>query len=253
MVVEWSVLKGFVDTRKLSIQSVLSDGIYHLKAFDESFQLEHRIIKQDPVVSGSDQEDWETNYLSTANQKLNDKDIDSRNIVRIAAANKGAAYKAHFFEFETSKLASLYCKDWEDVSDPDITIKFYNSSNVELTTQASLDTDCVKTVITFAPGYDYEVISGSIHTVTQTTNDIRLWLVGGALELGAAGTKEFVRGLNLKFISADEMIETDGRASKWMATTTTGVPYNTNQLQVIVRNDIAGDKHKIMMAFEYFK
>ena len=135
----------------------------------------------------------------------------------------------------------------------DIGMKFYDVNNVELTTQASIDTSCVKTVVTFKPMYDYELVSGTVNVQSSPSEDMRLWVVGGVPELGAAGVREFVRNLNIKYISPSETLQTDGRASKYMKKTTMGVPFNTNQLQIIIKCSTSGVKHPIMMAFEYFR
>lgn len=181
-----------------------------------------------------------------------ERDEAGRQLVRYTAAMKGWTYLAHPLEIETSKLGGCYSKDWEGNNRGDCSMKFYDASDVELTDQPSIDANCVKSVMTFTPNYDYEIVSGNIHQQATPATDIRLWVIGGALELGAAGVKEFAGGLNLKFMGADEQIETDGRASKYMPKVTEGVPYNTNQLQFIFRHN-AGVKHKIMAVVEYFR
>ena len=250
---EWADFKSIIDSKSLKVQYFIINNQYKIHAFDGQLSFFSELPKKSPTIVGSDQEDFELNYLSTSNTKLVDRDTGGRQVTRNAASNKGTSYRAHFFEFESSKLTSLVCKNWEGTSDPALSIKFYDASNVELTTQATIDTDCVKTIVTFKPGYDYELISGSTNIITTPSEDLYLFVIGGVPELGAAGVKEFVRQLNIKYLDPSETLKTDGRASKFMKKDTIGIPYQTNQLQVIMKHTTPGFKHKIMMSFEYFR
>lgn len=214
-----------------------------------------------------------SNYFSTIGEQLNylfsgisnvtitntEIDEEGRQVNRYAAAKKGWTYLAHFFEFETSKSLSLICNDWQGNPDSSLTIKFYDSSNNEiidqgayLSLQEHLDNECVRTEVLFKPSFDYELISGTLRMETKSIEDCRLWVIGGVIELGAAGIKEFARNMNLHYLGADEIIETDGRASKYMAKDITGIPYQGNQLKFIVKHS-AGYKFKIMPTLEYFR
>jgi len=247
----WTDFKTNLINRKGSIQFYTEDNHYRIFFLDGQIEFTTSIENEDP--KSSHQIDFEDNYLSVANSKLSDSDNDARSIIRVAAADKGAAYKAHFFEFETCLLDSVHCESWLGMSDMDFSIKFFKMDGTELLTQNDIDTMCTKTVVTFKPMYDYELVSGNVHMISRPTEDLRLWVVGGAPELGDMGAKEFIRNLNLQYIGADEGLHTDGRASKFMAASTMGVPYNTNQLQIVIKSSSVGYKHKILMAFEYFR
>lgn len=200
-----------------------------------------------------------SSYLTTLSEKINrlknidEVEIDSqgRQIIRPAAGQKGWTYLARPIEFEISKLGSLYSKNYLDQDYGDVTIKFYNASNVEVTSVENEST-IVKTVVLLKPNHDYELIAGNVRQVVAPTNDVRVWVIGGIIELGGAYVKEFAAGINLKYLGADEEIKTDGRAAKYMTKDIAGVPYQGNQLQIIVRHN-AGDYHKIMLMFEYFR
>ena len=56
----------------------------------------------------------------------------------------------------------------------------------------------------------------------------------------------------MAFYGANESIKTDGRAAKYMKKDIVGVPYQANQIQVIVRHN-AGIQHKLMLTLEYFR
>lgn len=185
---------------------------------------------------------------------IDDVEVDEqgRQIVRTAAGQKGWTYLSHCIEIETSKLGGVVSDFFTGSSDSGLSIKFYNASNVELITQQDIDNDCVRTEVIIKPDHDYEIIGGNIYQHTRPTQDIRLWVMGGIPELGNNYLKEMVRNLNLKFLSEHNFIETDGRASKYMRKTTTGVPYNTNQLKLIFRHP-AGVKQQLMIILEYYR
>lgn len=56
----------------------------------------------------------------------------------------------------------------------------------------------------------------------------------------------------MRYIGADEEVKTDGRASKYMKKDIPGVPYQANQLKLIVRHS-AGTQHKLMVMIEFFR
>ena len=181
-------------------------------------------------------------------------DDDGRQVTRTAATYKGWRYLAHVLEMETATLNGVFSSDWQGTSRSDFTIKYYDNTDTELVagTQAELDANCVKTVVTIKPSYDYDIVGGNVHQHTTPTENVRMWVVAGATELGALGVREFVGGLNMKFMGINEQIETDGRASARMNHTTTGVPFQTNQLQYIITHPV-GYQHELMIVVEYFR
>jgi hypothetical protein len=193
-------------------------------------------------------------------------DEEGRQINRIAYGKQGWTYMSHPIEFETSKLNSLYEKNWLGNDRGCSSIKFYDSNGTELVagTQAELDSSCVETRITFNPDFDYEIISGKVDIVSSPSSDVRMWVMGGVIDnttnlpweypaaSGIYHAKEFAGGLNFKYIDNSQETETDGRASKFMPKTKTGVPFNCNQFQIRMRHD-AGVKCKFMLIFEYFR
>jgi hypothetical protein len=172
-------------------------------------------------------------------------DETGRTIVRTAATIAGWHYMAHFFEYETSS-GEFYCFDaFGNNLSNQFVIKRYDINGNETT----VEEDVVMDKVTWKPSYDFEIIAGNIHSQTLATEDVRVWTIGGAVELGSIGTKEFVRGLNLKYVLSTK---TDGRASKFMKKNTVGVSYQTNQLQFIFKHT-SGFKHKVLISLEVFK
>jgi len=181
-------------------------------------------------------------------------DDDGRQIVKAATTYKGWRYLAHVIEMETAKIGGCFSNDFQSIARGDFTMKFYDDQDVEITSglQADLDSDCVKTVITFQPTYDFDLIGGNVHQHTTPTENVRMWVVAGAVDLGPAYVKEFVGGLNFKFLGVNEQIETDGRAGARLNYSTPGVPVPTNKMQYIVTHP-AGHHHEIMIVMEYFR
>lgn len=213
-----------------------------------------------------------TNYYTTTSDQLNclkniplnEIDEEGRQINRTAYGKKGWTYLAHPIEFTTSKLSSVFSKNWKQIDRSDYTLKFYDINGTELTTQTSIDSSCVETRLTLSPDYDYEIISGTVDIHTSTTSDIRMWVVGGVIDnttnypweypasSGIYHVKEFAGGVNFKFIEVSQKLETDGRASKFMAKTKEGIPYNANQFQIIMTHP-AGVQHDFVLTLEYFR
>jgi hypothetical protein len=178
-------------------------------------------------------------------------DRQGRQVLRIAAGQAGWSYIAHPIELETSKIGSLYEKLASGVDRGTSTIKFYDVNNAEVTDPLN-EGDIVKTVVLFKPSYDYELISGGLQQIESPNTDVRVWVIGGIIELGGAYVKEFAGGLNMRFYGANESVKTDGRASKYMTKDIPNVPYQANQVQVIIRHD-AGVKHRLKLILEYFR
>ena len=236
----WLDFKAMLTSREVGHHHFISGEHTHVIAHDGFMTFE---CKLDP----DDESDFTTNFEPTSNVKLSD--IDSALIVRNKVAKKGWSYLAMPIELETSKLASVYCSDETGTDRGVASIKFFNGAGTELVagTQAELDTDCVKTEVTFDPAMDYELMGGSIRHLTKPTSNVRVWVIGGAI---GVSTKEFIGGTNLAYLESSSTVESDGRASKYM-TAATG-PYDTNDLKLIIRHD-AGFNHKIMFTIEYYR
>jgi hypothetical protein len=189
------------------------------------------------------------NFLKEVDTK--EVDTDGRQIIRAAAGKPGWTYLAHPIEFQTAKLNSVYDKDKDGTDKGISSIKFYDVNNTEITAVEN-QSSITKTVLLFKPGYDYELVSGSVQQINTPSSDLRVWVVGGIIEYGGPYVKEFCSGVNMAFFSPEESLKTDGRAAKYMKKDTTGVPYQTNQLQVIIKHD-AGYQHRLLLILEYFR
>ena len=179
-----------------------------------------------------------------------ERDDSGRAIIRSAATIKGWHYTALFFEIETS-TGSLICSDHNgtDISTTDFICHRYDINDAITTTDAYV----VKSVITWKPDYDYEIISGNLKQKSASIEDLEMWVTGGlyneASNYEPLSVKAFVTNMNLAYF---EETRTDGRASKFMQKTTEGAPFSTNRFQYVFKHS-AGYAKKILFSVELFK
>lgn len=197
-------------------------------------------------------------FFSSVNDQLNHlkgadttpRDTDGSLILRQKAAKVGWIYHLTAPEFTTSTVGSLYNKNIDGNDLNEAVVKFYDINGDELSTQGSCDTDCVKTVFTFEPTWDYEIIGGTIKTYDDVIENVRVWVVAVPdIPAQYGGSKVMIQGVNLKFIDPNNGIVADGRASKYM---TYSAVYHTSKLQAVVKHP-AGHKASMMVAFEMYK
>ena len=258
-------------------QLVSAGAYYEIKSEEElDWKTDSSLLSDigsgDAIVAKDDSGNEDISDVNDAIDYLKDVktdleiDDEGRQIQRVAFGKKGWTYTAYPLEFTTSKLNSVFSEDWQGSDRANYSCKFYDSNGNELVagTQAELDSNCVETRVTMTPSHDYELIAGQIeqHTAPSTSDDIRMWVIGGVIDsttnsaweypTGTFNVSEFAGGINLKFLAANQEIVTDGRASKYMTKTKTGVPYQANQLQFIIRHPV-GHKHDLMIILEYFR
>lgn len=205
-------------------------------------------ISKDGIVdidSISDQ----LNHLKNIKKEV-EIDSEGRQTVRRATAKKGWHYSAITAEVKTSST-DTYNKDYDGNDLGYVTVTLYDSNNNLITDPANYG-NAVKTSVNIKPDYDFEVIEGDIYHHTRPTENVRLWTLAGIPELEAAGTKVFVNGLNLRFMSPDDHIESDGRSSKFMSKVVPGLPYQGNQFEFILKHP-AGYEHELMIILETYK
>lgn len=245
----WTDFKTNITDRNLPVQYYTEGIQYHVLAFDGPMTF--KCIVEKDETPGADQVDFETNYKPTANGTLTDHDQTGRPIIRYAATIKGWHYQAHAFEFETCKLNSIYNKDENGNDLGYCDIKFYDDQGTELTTQVSINSDCVKTVVTWKPDFDFEIISGNIRQVSREQFNMYTH-VAAKIATGYPAPFDWFRvpftngGINMKYIGADEPLKTDGRASKLITAS------NGDHFEVIINHD-PGNQHQMTLIMEIYK
>jgi hypothetical protein len=201
---------------------------------------------------------------NTVNEAVNafkgfSKDFDQtgREIVRYAATVKGWHYQAHSVEFEANKLGSIYNKDADGNDLGYCELKIYDAIGNECTTQSSADTNGVKTVVTWKPDFNFEIISGNIRQATKESINSYIHVrLQSATALPAPHdwfTVPFTQGgINLKYIGADEQLKTDGRASKLIKAGDNG-----DYFEIILNYDADlltnNNRHEMSVIFEIYK
>lgn len=247
--VSWQALKQFATDRSLSIQYVDADGNYNLAAFDGAFGLDCVLNKAQNLEEVAD---FEANFKTAGNQSprmktvlddgngnvVNQLDTDNALIVRIKAAKRGWSYWSVPIEIVTSTLgASLFAQDSLGVVIPWITARIYDSEGAEITTAGLLNANlaqCVKTVVDFEPTFNYEIIGGSLRINSNPSVDCRLWIVAAPdVPANLGGSKEFASGINMKFLSADNSWDVDGRVAKAV---TYDPIYHSGKLRMIIKH-----------------
>lgn len=213
--ITWALLKAFVQARTLSVQYIDLGSSYILWAYDGESNLQYEMDKD----GGTDQTDFETNFMPTGN--ASSSDIDGIPFFRLKASKKGWSFWALPIELTTSTLGgTLYAKDSLGNNIPGITCKIYDGNNNEITTAGLLNANlntCVKTVMDFEPAFDYEMIGGALRINSNPGQDVRLWIVGAPdIPANLGGSKEFASGVNLKFLAPDSAFEIDGRVTKYV-------------------------------------
>lgn len=206
------------------------------------------------ATNDADKADFETNYKAAGNSPLGQIDTDGAQIVRIKAAKRGWSFWSIPIEIVTSTIGgTLFCQDANGNNISWVTCKIYDGSNNEITTPGLLNANlntCVKTVIDFEPPFNYEIIGGSLRINSNPGNDVRLWIVAApdiAPELG--GSKEFASGINIKFLSADNAWDIDGRVTK---SVTYNAVLHTGKIRMILKHP-AGNQVNLMFVAQIYR
>lgn len=248
---QWSYLKNLITVSALPYKYFdFGDGNYYIFAVDMPFQYQCVIVKD----GGTDQTDFEANFKNSSNTTLSQFDSDGANIVRIKAAKRGWSFWSIPIEVVTSTLgASLFCQDSLGNSISWISAKIYDGSDVEITTAGLLNANlntCVKTVIDIEPTFNFEIIGGSLRINSNPTQDVRLWIVAAPdIPANLGGSKEFASGINMKFLSADNSWDIDGRVSK---SVTYDPVYHSGKIRLIIKHP-AGLQVNVMFIAQIYR
>jgi len=178
-------------------------------------------------------------------------DSDGVPLSRTKVTQTGWHYQIHCIEFDTGLLNSKYNKDINGNDLGFLTVKYYDANNVELVagTQLELTENCVKTVATWEPGYDIDIVGGLLLQDTRPTTNVRMWVVAVPdVPVQYGGSVPFAQGgLNLKHIVGS--IDIDGLVPKYLFYDAT---YHTTKFQITVKHDLAV-QHPIHMVFKVFR
>jgi hypothetical protein len=200
----------------------------------------------DLITAYSDQ----ISYLK--NEAQNQKDSEGANINRTKSTKTGWHYQPHWLEINTSKHGSsgFYNKGADGSDLGFVTSKIYDSNDDEITDSAN-EGDAVKTVLTWEPDHDYEIIASKVFQASAPSTDVRLWVEGVPdLTYAQGGSRMFAEGgINLKLLGVGAAADTDGRSSKMM---TYNATYHTNKFEITVKY-AQGTAHTFAMLWEIYK
>jgi hypothetical protein len=188
--------------------------------------------------------------VATAINKLKGNqptDSSGRLLVRQVAA--AAGWKAQFntVRISTSTTNGFHNKDKAGNDLGFCTYTMYDASN-QVTTNTA---DCVKTVVTWEPTHDIEVIGGRVFQKSAPTTDMWLYVtVAAHIPANYGGSVVFAEGgVNLSDIGVESQTNFDGRVSKYVAYDSTN---HTGRFEILVKHD-AGIQHNFNVLFEFFK
>jgi hypothetical protein len=170
---------------------------------------------------------------------------------RTKAAPAGWHFQLRCVEITTSSVSGCFTENVDgSTSGNFITATFKDIAGNTLTTQESVDTDCVLTIVDFEPSWDYEMIGGQLFQSAAPSSRVVLHVVA-VPDVPAAygGSVEFGKSINLQHIGQAGGINMDGRASKRLTYSAT---YHTNKLRMTFRHT-AGMQHSCLLVFELFK
>jgi hypothetical protein len=203
-----------------------------------------------------------SSYIQTVQRINNDEvfstikntDSSGRQLSRFVINKDGWSFLAKFIEGTTSLLDSIYCEDHNGNRETQHYCMFFDAQGNQLLTQQEIDASCVKSVFTIIPNEDIEIVSGEIHQYERPTSDMRMHtLVGAFMPDGTViSAKPFVQNLNMKFKDKAKAIVTDGRSPKLLRKEFAGLPFDANQIQIVVNHE-AGVRHNFMVETEYYR
>lgn len=232
---------------RLEIWAMDSGVLYKTTVYKDGAQVGGIDVAQ----HAADLANFTANYAAAANARLAVQlDSDGAPMSRTKVAPSGWNFQFRGVEFATSTLGSIVNRDANNVDLADATLKLYNAAGAVITDQAVADTDCVKATLDIEPPYDIYIAGGKLKFVQQPTEDVRIAVIG-VPDVPAAygGSKHFVQNVNLKFISATDGVNADGRAAKWLQYSAT---LHTNKIRFVVHHP-AGHKMPIAVYLEVYR
>jgi hypothetical protein len=175
------------------------------------------------------------------------KDENGRQLVRAVAGAAGWKAQFHGIRVSTATLNGVHNKDKNGNDLGFTTYTMYNSSN-EVTTDGAT---CTKTIITWEPNHDIEIIGGKISQKQAPTSDMWLYITAAAhIPAAYGGSIAFAEGgINLCDIGDGGKSDFDGRASKYIKY---DAVYHSGKFEILIKHE-AGYQHNFSLVLEIFK
>lgn len=249
--VVWGDFKSIANLKQISMQFLdVHSEMYEIFIFDGPLKIRTVI----PKDGGADCLDFENNFKLNTNKRIDaTKDSEGANLSLLKLAPAGWTYQMYCYEVETSVSGTgVYHHNTNGVIDNSFLVyKMYSSvsgyGDIDLTADPTV---AVKTVVDFEPTHDMRIIKGQLFQKTVPSEDVYFNLIGVPdLPYAYGGSRVLVEGLDLTFLTNGRPIESDGKVPKHLQYSAV---YHSNKLRTTLYHN-AGFKHKIMMAFEFYK
>jgi hypothetical protein len=207
------------------------------------------VIKQVVSITFADRETVGPNAAALLMQlgQIVNTDSDGATYARTKVVPTGMTFCLRSFEFTTATANSVNNSDSSNAHLSDVTASFFDASNNPLSDDLST---CVKTVIDFEPPVNYYIIGGQIRCADTVSSDVRVHVVAVPdVPANYGGSKVMVQNVNLRYISALEKIDADGRVGKPL---TYDPVHHTNKLRFILYHS-PGYALPVMISLEVFQ
>lgn len=239
----WTQFKAGIINSGILFKLFEDDITYILFAKDK---IEFK-CKIDKSNDNDDKIDFETNFKIKAASMLEPVDAEGAVTSRSKAAKAG--WKAQFqtVRISTSTTNGYYNKNKNGGDLGFCTYTMYDAQNQITTDEAS----CVKTILTWEPTFNMELVGGRLFQKHSPTSDIWLYVTAAAhIPANYGGSIEFLQGgMNLQDIPESGEVDFDGRVAKYIPYDTV---YHSGRFEILLKHD-AGVKHSFSLVFELFK
>lgn len=241
----WTDFKSFLDTRNISAHLILDTPAYILiEVYDGPLYRTCKLAK-----TSADYTEYQNDYQSDSNKSFTDS--DGIPISRQKVTETGWHAQAHGIEFTTAKVNSGYNKNSAEEDLGFLTVKFYDRSNIELTTQIGLSLSCVKTEVYWETKEEFDIVGGTLYQAANLSSNVRMWLIGAPdISPENGGSIPFTAGgINLRHLGSYSPLQLDGKVPKRLKDTNDN---GGTKIKMVFLHE-AGFQHSIFIIFNLFK
>lgn len=185
------------------------------------------------------------NYLKGLDSEP--RDADGAKVQRIKAAKVGWKAQFHAIRISTATANGVHNKS---KSGSDLGFCVYTMYDAQNAVTADPAT-CVKTVVTWEPTHDMEIVGGRLFQKTSPNQDVWLYVTAAAhIPSQYGGSVEFLQGgMNLSDVSDGGEVDFDGRASKFIAYDSVN---HSGRFEILINHPV-NFQHSFSIVFELFR
>ncbi len=239
----WPQFKTGVIEAGIIFRVIEDDATYLLLAKDK---IEFK-CKIDKSSDNSEKLEFESSFKSKAVSMLEPVDAEGASVSRGKAAKAGWKAQFHSIRISTATVGGVYNKN---KSGQDIGFCTYTMYDVNGQVTADV-VQCVKTVVTWEPTHNMEIVGGRLLQRSAPTTDVWMYVTAAAhIPAQYGGSVTFTDGgINLYDVGDGGETDFDGRAAKFVAYD----PINhSGRFEILLKHD-AGVQHSFSLIFELFK